>query len=87
MYVMIIIRFDIAYAINKLNQYCQNSIQKHRTIFDRIFRYLLNTINLILLYDNSIIFICYADAVYENNVINRKSIYNHVLLIKNAAII
>ena len=87
MYVMMIIRFDIAYVVNKLNQYCQNLIQWHCTTLNRIFCYLFETINLILLYDNLIIFICYADAAYKNNVIDQKLAYRHVMLVKNKTVI
>lgn len=87
MYAMIATRPDIAYAVGKLNQYCQDSVQRHRTTLNRIFRYLLKTIDLALLYDNSTDFICYADAFYENDVSDKKSTYENVLLIKNETVI
>ena len=86
MYVMMTIRSNIAYAVGKLNQYCQNSIIRHRTILNRIFRYLRETIDLILLFDNSINSICYADVFYGDDVGDKKSTYENTLLIGNAAV-
>ena len=86
-YAMIAIRPDIAYAVEKLSQYCQNPIAKHRSALNRIFRYLKKTTDLVLLYDNSAGPISYADASYENDVSDRKSTYENTLLIGNAAVI
>ena len=86
MYAMIATRPDIAYAVEKLSQYCQNSTAKHCVVLDRIFRYLKKTTDLALLYNNFAGSISYADAFYENDVSDRKSTYGNTLLIKNAAV-
>ena len=86
MYAMIDTRPEIIYVVNKLSQYCQNSTVRHRTTLDRMFRYMRKTIDLTLTYDGTINFTCYANAVYENDLIDRKSTYGHVLLIKNEAV-
>ena len=87
MYAMIAIRLDIAYAVGKLSQYCQDPAAKHRTALDRIFRYLRETADLALLYDNSADPISYVDAFYGDDVSDRKSTYGNTLLIGNAAVI
>ena len=86
MYAMIATRPDIAYAVGKLSQYCQNPAVRHRTALDRIFRYLRGTTDLALLYDNSTGPICYADSSYEDDSIGRKSTYGNVMLIENGAV-
>ena len=86
MYAMIGIRSDIAYVVNKLSQYCQNPAVRHRTAFDRVLRYMRKTINLTLTYDETVNLTCYADAVYGNDLIDRKSTYGHVLLIGNGTV-
>ena len=87
MYAMIETRSDIAYAIGKLSQYCQNPSMRHRTALDRVLRYLKRTVDLALLYDKTASPICYADASYGDNQIDRKSTYGHTLLIENGAVI
>ena len=86
MYAMVATRPDIAYAVGKLSQYCQDSAAKHRAALDRIFRYLKKTTDLALLYDNSVGPISYADASYGDDVSDRKSTYGNTLLIENAAV-
>lgn len=86
MYAMVATRPDIAYAVGKLSQYCQDPAAKHRAALDRIFRYLKGTIDLALLYDNSAGPISYADASYGDDVSDRKSTYGNTLLIGNAAV-
>ena len=87
MYVMIATRPDIAYAVEKLSQYCQDSFQKHRIILNWIFRYLKKTTDLMFLYDNSADPICYTDAFYENDASDRKSTYENTLFIENRTVI
>ena len=87
MYAMIAIRSNIAFVIKKLNQFCQNSAIRHRNVLNRIFRYLKKTIDLILLFDWTINSISYANAVYENDLIDRKFTYENTLFIKNDAVI
>ena len=88
MYAMIEIKFDLAFAVGKLNQYCQNLSIKHRTALDRVLRYLKKIVDLQLIYDETIDsnLTCYADAAYDDDAIDRKSIYGNVLLIKNDAV-
>ena len=87
MYAMIAIRSNIAFVIKKLNQFCQNSAIRHRNALNRIFRYLKKITDLILLFDRTINSISYADAAYENNLIDRKFTYENTLFIKNDAVI
>ena len=87
MYAMIAIRSNIAFVIKKLNQFCQNSAIRHRNALNRVFRYLKKTTDLILLFDWTISSISYADAAYENDLIDRKFTYENTLFIKNDAVI
>ena len=87
MYAMIAIRSNIAFVIKKLNQFCQNSAIRYRNALNRIFRYLKKIIDLILLFDRTINSINYANAIYENDLINQKFTYENTLFIKNDAII
>ena len=87
MYAMIATRSDIAFVIKKLNQFCQNSTIRHRNVLNRIFRYLKKTIDLVLLFDQTINSISYADTVYENDLIDWKFTYENTLFIKNDAVI
>ena len=87
MYAMIVIRSNIAFVIKKLNQFCQNSAIRHRNVLNKIFRYLKKTIDLILLFNRTIESISYADAAYENDLIDRKFTYENTLFIKNDAVI
>ena len=87
MYAMIAIRSNIAFVIKKLNQFCQNSAIKHRNVLNRVLRYLKKTIDLILLFDRTTESISYADAAYENDLIDRKFTYENTLFIKNDAVI
>ena len=86
MYAMVATRPDIAYAVGKLSQYCQDPAQRHRTALDRIFRYLRRTADLTLIYDRTARPICYADASYGDDVSDRKSTYGNALLIGNGAV-
>ena len=88
MYAMIEIRPDLAFAIGKLNQYCQNFSIRHRTALDRVLRYLKKIVDLQFIYDETIDsnFTCYADAAYDDDAIDRKSIYGNTLLIENGAV-
>ena len=87
MYVMIVTRSDIIFVIKKLNQFCQNSAIRYRNALNRIFCYLKKTTDLILLFNETIDSISYVDAVYENNLIDRKFTYENTLFIKNGAVI
>ena len=87
MYAMIVIRPDIIFVIKKLNQFCQNSAIRHRNVLNRIFRYLKKTTDLVLLFDQTTDSISYADAIYENDLIDRKFTYENTLFIKNDAVI
>ena len=87
MYAMIVTRSDIAFVIKKLNQFCQNSAIRHRNVLNRIFCYLKKTTDLILLFDQTIDLISYANAIYENDLIDRKSTYENTLFIENGAVI
>lgn len=84
-YAMIGTRPDIAYAVGKLSQYCQDSSVRHKNALDRILRYLKETIDLGLTYDDSAHSICYADASYGDDLTDRKSTYENTLLIEHAA--
>ena len=88
MYAMIEIRPDLAFAVEKLNQYCQNPSIRHRTALDRVLRYLKKTADLQLIYDGTIDPnpTCYADAAYGDDAIDKKSTYDNALLIKNGAV-
>ena len=87
MYAMIGTRPDIAYAIGKLSQYCQDPSVRHRTAIDRVLRYLKGTVDLALLYDGTANPICYGDASYGDDATDRKSTYGHTLIMGNAAVI
>ena len=87
MYAMIAIRSDIAFVIKKLNQFCQNSTIKHRNALNRVFRYLKRSTDLTLLFNRTINSINYANAVYKNDLTDRKFIYENTLFIKNDAVI
>ena len=86
MYAMVTTRPDIAYAVEKLSQFCSDPVMKHRIALNRIFRYLRGTIDLVLLYDNSAAPIAYADSFYGDDSIDRKSTYENTLLIGNGAV-
>ena len=88
MYAMVGTRPDIAFAVCKLSQYCQDPSLRHRIAFDRVLRYLKGTIDLALVYDHSQARhpVCYAHAAYGDDVVNRKSTYGHTLLIGNASV-
>ena len=83
---MIATRSDITFVIKKLNQFCQNSAIRHRNVLNQIFCYLTKTTDLILLFNRTIESISYADAIYENDLIDQKSIYENTLFIENGAV-
>ena len=85
---MIEIRSDLTFAVKKLSQYCQNFSIRHRIALNRMLRYLKEIVDLQFIYDETIDpnLTCYADAAYGDDAIDRKSIYDNVLLIKNGAV-
>ena len=88
MYAIIEIRSDLAFVVEKLSQYCQNFSIRHRTTLNRMLRYLKKIVDLQFIYDETIDsnLTCYADAAYGDDAIDRKSIYDNALLIKNGAV-
>ena len=88
MYAMVATRPDIAFAVCKLSQFCQDPCVRHRTAVDRVFRYLKGTIDLCLVYDYTKEGhpISYADAAYGDDPVDRKSTFGHTLLIGNASV-
>lgn len=89
MYAMTGTRVDLAQSMGKLSQYCQDPAVRHRTAMDRLLRYLNGTVDLTLVFDFTDpggYPVCYADASYGDDKIDRKSTYGHTLLIGNASV-
>ena len=66
--------------MSKFNNQTSQCFKSNFSLFKKI-------INLILLFDQTINSINYADAVYENNLIDRKFTYEKTLFIKNNTVI
>ena len=92
MYAMTQTRFDLAFAVGKLSQYCHDPSMRHRVALDRVLRYLNWTTKLGIIFNRSEESYTpnpfgYADAAYANNLDNRKSTHGMVLLLTGSACI
>lgn len=66
---MIEMKPDIAFVVEKLNQFCHDSSVKHKKTMNEIMKYFKNTTDLMLVFDFSTLnhFINYSNATYKND--------------------
>ena len=77
---MINIRSDLAFAIDKLNQFYHNFIMRYLNIINRIFKYIVDIIKYNLRFYEKKHFIVYLDLIYDNDKANKKISYKYILL-------
>ena len=89
MYAAIHTRFDIAFAIERFNQFFSDSAKHHDEDLKHLFRYLRFIINLELMLKDSESFkiVKYSDSDYVNDKSNRIFIFDYVYMLENESII
>ena len=91
-------RFDIAYAVKHLNQYCGNPKTVYAKVVRRVLRYFRGTINMIIIYGDvndirtklkirSKELYNYADNNYARDIINRKLIIKYAFMLNGNIIV
>ena len=89
MYAMIGTRPDIAFAVGKLSQFSHDPTTRHMNALNRVLRNLKGTADLALIYESDTAFstpICYADAAYGDDKVDRKSTYGTTMMMGNGAV-
>ena len=89
MYAMIGTRPDIAFAVGKLSQFSHDPTIRHMNALNRVLRYLKGTTDLALIYESdntSSTPVCYADAAYGDDKVDRKSTYGTVMMMGGGAV-
>ena len=83
-------RFDIAYVVSQLSQYCNNPTIKHWNAIQRVLRYLGGTTNYSIEYidrgPNGAKLQGYSDADYAGDLVDRRSVTGHIFLLNSGAI-
>ncbi|KAL8310867.1 hypothetical protein RB597_001710 [Gaeumannomyces tritici] len=79
LYVAIITRPDIAFAVSRLARFNANPSEEHHKAADRVLTYLYKTRHLALQYGGSDDFVIYSDASFADNSQNRKSSQAYVI--------
>ena len=89
MYVVIHIRFDIAFAIERFNQFFNDSSKQHDVNFKHLFRYIRFIINFELMLKNNenLKIVQYSNSNYANDKLNRISIFDYVYIFENESIV
>ena len=79
MYVVIYTRFNISFALNRLSQYFNNSIEHYKHTLKILFRYVRLTVELEIMYNISKIFnlIDYLNLNYILDKLDRKLIFEY----------
>lgn len=86
MFLQIVSRPDISFAVNVVSRNLKNPTEGHWMIVKRIFRYLKGTIEMGLLYRGSGHFDVYSDADYANDKKDRKSVSGVLCVNADAAV-
>jgi hypothetical protein len=73
LYVAVITRPDVAFAVSRLSRFITNPGPKHHEGADRVLHYLMNTCSLALQYGQDDHFRVASDASFVDNSIDRKS--------------
>ena len=73
MYVTVMTRPDIAFAVSRLSRFSQNPGPAHEEAVDRVLRYLQTTKNYALQYEDGHGFQVSSDAAFADNILDRKS--------------
>ena len=83
-------RFDIAYVVSQLSQYCNNPTIKHWNAIQRVLRYLAGTIDYSTEYTSrgphGSKLQGYSDADYAGDIVDRRSVTGHIFLLNGGAI-
>ena len=89
MYVAIHTRLDIAFAVERLNQFFNDSSKQHDEDLKHLFRYIRFIIDLELMLKNSENFkiVEYSNSNYANDKSNRISIFDYVYMLENESIV
>ena len=89
MYAAVHTRLDIAYVIERLNQFFSDSTKQHDEDLKHLLRYIRFIINLELRFENSENnkVIEYSDFDYVNDKSDRKSILKYIYMLKNESIV
>ena len=80
MYLMINIRFNLVFAIDKLNQFCYDSTIRYLNAVNRVFKYIVDITKYDLRFHKKKNFIVYSNSTYDNDKANKKFIYKYILL-------
>jgi len=88
MYVMMITRSDIVFALSVTSQYCSNSNQTHVALITWIFKYIKDTLKVSITFEESIELevVKYSDADYNDAVDDRCSIEIWLFLLAEESI-
>lgn len=86
MFLQVVGRPDLSFAVNVVSRYLENPIEDHWTLIKRIFRYLKGTIDKGLLYGPSDQFSNFSDADYTSNKETRRSVSGVLCMHAGAAI-
>ena len=88
MYVMLDIRFDIAYFVFVINRYAFNFDETHWIAVKRIFRYLKSTLHFRFIFFDLLKFLIdWTNVDWTNNKNTRRFIFDYVFNFDNATII
>ena len=87
MYFITNIRFNLTFAIDKLNQFYHNFIIRYLNAINRIFKYIVDITKYNLRFHKKKHFIVYSNSTYNNDKTNKKFIYKYVLLRNQATYI
>ena len=86
MYVMMKTRLDIAFAINRLSQFNINFTSQHLKAAKHVFRYLKETLNLSITYDDDDRFIEYTNVDWADDLQSRRSIDEYLFKLYDEAV-
>jgi hypothetical protein len=89
MFVQTLSRPDISYAVNSAAKFTSHPQRAHYVAVNRIFRYLVGTLNLAICYDGNKgtnTLAAYADADYASDITDRKSRTGTLVLLNDAPI-
>jgi hypothetical protein len=87
MYIMLKIRFDIAYFISMISRYVFNFIQNHWQIVKRIFRYLRKTYQMKLIFRETLKSLKeYTNSNWTKNQDTKRFTYDYVFNVNNEVI-
>ncbi|XP_071573806.1 uncharacterized protein [Temnothorax nylanderi] len=89
MFLAIVSRSDIAYAVNSVSRYLNRHSRSHWQAVKRIFAYLVTTISVgkeYSAFDNKLELVGFSDADYAGDIETRRSTTGYVFILANGAV-